>query len=52
VDQVKNLHTPEGGKKVYTRPELLIYGNLAQITSTVGPVGMHDHGFGAMNRTR
>jgi len=50
MEQLKNSPTPEGGKKaggkkVYTLPELLIYGNLAQITSTVGTAGMYDGGF-------
>jgi len=46
MEQLKNS-PPEGSKKAYTRPELLIYGNLAQITSAVGNVGKVDGGFRA-----
>jgi len=52
MEQLKNS-PPEGSKKAYTRPELLIYGNLVQITSAVGTVGMHDGGVKAgKTRTR
>ena len=35
---------PEGRKKSYRQPELHVYGNLTQITATVGNMGANDGG--------
>jgi len=38
-------------KKVYKQPELQVYGNLREITQSVGDKGTMDGGGGAANRT-
>lgn len=34
-------------KKPYHKPELLVYGNIREITQNVGPKGADDNGGGA-----
>lgn len=34
-------------KKPYRKPELLVYGNIREITRNVGPKGADDNGGGA-----
>jgi hypothetical protein len=38
-------------KKVYTRPELVTYGDLTHLTAAVGYMGMADGGMFFMSRT-
>ena len=37
----------EGIKKTYHKPEVLIYGNIREITKNLGPKGLDDGGGGA-----
>jgi hypothetical protein len=39
-------------KKPYSTPELVVYGNLQQITNAVGNMGAKDGGFGKISRTQ
>ena len=48
----KQSRAPEGRKKAYSRPELQMYGNLAQITAAVGMTGNMDGGSGGNNKTQ
>lgn len=41
----------EQGKKAYQRPELVLYGNISEITQAVDMMGMMDGGGGMMNKT-
>jgi len=34
-------------KKPYHRPEVIVYGNIREITRNVGPKGLDDNGGGA-----
>lgn len=45
---VTNAHTP---KKRYEPPRLEVYGDIRQITQTVGNTGAGDGGHGSMSRT-
>lgn len=38
---------PEQIKKPYHRPEVVVYGNIREITRNVGPKGANDGGGGA-----
>jgi hypothetical protein len=45
-----NTQSPEEqaeNKKPYHKPELLVYGNIRDITRNVGPKGADDNGGGA-----
>lgn len=39
--------TPEEFKKPYHRPEVIVYGNIREITKNLGPKGNSDGGGGA-----
>ena len=39
--------TPEESKKPYHRPEVIVYGNIREITKNTGPNGADDGGGGA-----
>jgi hypothetical protein len=38
-------------KKPFKTPELVVYGDIREITQTVGKLGMSDGGKGAMSKT-
>lgn len=38
---------PENEKKTYRAPELVLYGNIREITKNLGPKGADDGGGGA-----
>lgn len=42
-----NASKPKGEKRTYRPPELLIYGNIREITKNIGPKGADDNGGGA-----
>ena len=39
-------------KKPYSRPQLQVYGDLRELTNTVGLTGAKDGGIGSMQKTR
>ena len=39
--------TPEESKKAYHRPEVIVYGNIREITKNLGSKGTNDGGGGA-----
>ena len=41
----------EQGKKPFQTPKLSVYGDIREITQTVGKVGMADGGKGSMSKT-
>jgi hypothetical protein len=50
MQTTKNVDSPdtqEENKKPYHKPELLVYGNIRDITRNVGPKGADDNGGGA-----
>ncbi|MBS1790774.1 MAG: hypothetical protein JST85_23865 [Acidobacteria bacterium] len=46
-----NLKAHEAAKKVYQCPELVLYGNLSEITQAIDMMGMADGGMGMTNKT-
>lgn len=46
-----NLEKDEQEKKMYQRPELLLYGNISEITKAVDMMGNTDGGVGMMTKT-
>jgi hypothetical protein len=50
MEPTPNTESPEEQaqtKKPYHKPELLVYGNIREITRNVGPKGAEDGGGGA-----
>lgn len=50
MQQRPNTESPEEQaetKKPYHKPELLVYGNIREVTRNVGPKGADDNGGGA-----
>lgn len=50
MESRSNTKSPEQQaetKKPYHKPELLVYGNIREITRNVGPKGADDNGGGA-----
>jgi hypothetical protein len=50
MEPTPNIKSPEEQaetKKPYHKPELLVYGNIREITRNVGPKGAEDGGGGA-----
>jgi hypothetical protein len=41
-----NLNKPQAEKKTYSTPELLVYGNIREITKNLGPLGNLDNSGG------
>ncbi|MBL8189202.1 MAG: hypothetical protein JNK38_14435 [Acidobacteria bacterium] len=46
-----NLKKDEREKKAYQRPELVLYGNISEITQAVDMMGNADGGGGMMTKT-
>ncbi|MDX2039982.1 MAG: hypothetical protein SF097_01985 [Acidobacteriota bacterium] len=46
-----NLNEDERDKKAYQSPDLVLYGNISEITQAVDMMGMADGGGGMMNKT-
>ena len=44
VRGTRKSRNEESAKKTYHRPQLLIYGDIREITQTVGATGMFDDG--------
>lgn len=49
MQSTKNVDSPEPQetKKPYHKPELVVYGNIREVTRNVGPKGNDDNGGGA-----
>ena len=47
----KTVPKKDSHKKPYRRPELIVYGNIRNITQVIGNMGADDGGTGSMKRT-
>ena len=50
-DKTYDEHDRAGTRKRYVQPQLLTYGNLREITQSIGKTSSLDGGTGSMSRT-
>ena len=50
-DKTHDEHDRAGSRKRYVQPQLLTYGNLREITQSVGNMSSSDGGSGSMFKT-
>ena len=52
VEITQSVGESARARKAYASPQLVLYGNVAEITRNVGQTGQMDGGVGMMNRSR
>ncbi len=51
IPHTSDNQEPDSARKPYQHPELVVYGNISEITQALGMNGMMDGGGGGINKT-